>query len=209
MSHELNQLCLIGMSGVGKSYWSTQLEKLNYTRISCDDLIVTEILDHDPKETDPIAKLGPWLGYPWNDFFKEREAIYLQSEIKHMQNILDLEHETKTVIDSAGSLIYCPDNLLNKLQDKYTMIYLKLTPEKKNQLTHDYLVHPRPIVWSGRYVTSQDPEPLSQQFADQYLSLIKYREEQYQKYSDLEISSDKLETFQDPKDFINYLNERT
>ncbi len=58
-------VCLIGMSGSGKAYWSRKLADHGFQRIRCDGPI-EELLQSEPHlgRYSGIRGAAPWMGQP-------------------------------------------------------------------------------------------------------------------------------------------------
>lgn len=197
--NNMQKICLLGMSGVGKTYWSIQLEQLNYHRISCDELISDRIVKNLSDEKDFTLALGDWLGYPWNADFIDKEKIYLDYEQQFMKELSEQELPMPVILDSTGSIIYCPDSILQKIKDNFLMVYLSLTEEKKTELLNSYLQQPRPILWQGYFSSKAE-------IAENYLNLIETREKLYKKYAQVEIHYNALQKIKTAKEFLNLIS---
>ena len=83
-------VCIIGMSGSGKTYWSKKLARNGFTCLCCDDLI-------EEKLSPKLVKLGfkgtadvsKWMEQPYEIHYQKNAAEYLKCEIEVMQEILE------------------------------------------------------------------------------------------------------------------------
>lgn len=199
---ELNKkIALIGMSGAGKTFWSTKLEESDYKRISCDDLIAEAVLGDTKNSTE---LLGEWITYPWVPGYKEKEKEYIDLEESLMLSTLDANNAITTVIDTTGSVIYCSENILRKLKDQCTIVYLSLKEEKTNELSTSYADTPRAIVWNNIYQGSDSPN--KEEIMEYHKKLLTSREQSYEQLADITIDSDTLWKLNDANDLINYIN---
>jgi dephospho-CoA kinase len=57
-------LGLIGMSGVGKSYWADRLEAAGFDCFHCDDLIAQKLRPGFDVACGSVYDLGRWMGFP-------------------------------------------------------------------------------------------------------------------------------------------------
>lgn len=164
-------ITLLGMSGVGKTYWSKQLESLGFKRICCDDLIGEQL------GIAGIGNVADWMGQPYTEGYNERQQRYLDIERLVMESILSeikLTPEKKLVIDTTGSVIYTGDDICQRLQTSTTTVYIKLDQSHYAAMLQRYLADPKPVVWGQHY-----HEPIS----ESYPELLEYRAAQYARYS--------------------------
>ncbi|MEK7623365.1 MAG: hypothetical protein AAB408_01700 [Patescibacteria group bacterium] len=67
-------LTLIGMSNVGKSFWSQKLADVGFSRYCCDDLIETKLAPQLLAQGyKGIADVAAWLGLPYEPQFKKHQ----------------------------------------------------------------------------------------------------------------------------------------
>src|SRR3954471_24776883 len=83
-------LSLVGMSNVGKSYWSKRLIGAGFTHICCDDLIERELGNElfELGYAGGIADMAKWLGQPYDRQFPLNQQRYLQLETDTMNTII-------------------------------------------------------------------------------------------------------------------------
>ena len=180
------------MAGSGKSYWSSKISEKGYFRYCCDDKIEERLSLHS-KETragDGTTGVGRWMGYPFDSSYEMREEEYLSSERKVLQEILlrlesmNDEKEQKVVVDTAGSVIYAGEEVLEKLRQHTTVVYLSIPPAIRKQLLEAYLSKPHPLVWNGLFHQNEG-ESRRQALERCYEKLISSREVLYEKYADV------------------------
>lgn len=179
-------LCLIGMSGSGKTFWSNQLAHVGYRVISCDGRI-EEKLKPDLTAADHrgIGGIAAWMGWPDSATYREREKKYLQCEIAVMNEILlELEEagEEKIVIDSTGSVIYTGEEICRRLRQMAKVIYLEASAKEQAVLTERYLQDPKPVLWGPHFVRRANEDP-RETVARCYPQLIEHRRQLYEKYA--------------------------
>lgn len=187
------RLALVGMSGSGKSYWSKRLSRAGYRRICCDDLIAAK-LDPDLKKRDRnIAVVGRWMGFPFEQTYKAREAAYLACEMAVMTELLQ-ELETlegsggeRIVVDTTGSVIYTGEETLLKLRRLTTVVHLATPLEIQKKKLEAYVKRPRPILWRDLF-NKQPDESDAQAMARCYPGLLTSREYQYERLAHVTIS---------------------
>src|SRR6266850_4707246 len=114
------RLALIGMSGAGKSYWTTRIAAAGYPAISCDTQIEQRL--KSVLETggySGINGVAAWMGWPHLSTYGEREAAYLSEEIAVLDEVLtglEKNPERDLVLDTTGSVIYAGNHLLHRLR---------------------------------------------------------------------------------------------
>lgn len=164
-------ITLLGMSGVGKTYWSKQLEDLGWQRICCDDLIGKQL------GIAGIGNVADWMGQPYTEGYNERQQRYLDIERSVMESILSeikSTPEKKLVIDTTGGVIYTGDDICQRLQISTTTVYIKLDQSHYAAMLQRYLADPKPVVWGQHY-----HEPISVSYPE----LLEYRAAQYARYA--------------------------
>jgi shikimate kinase len=151
------RLSLIGMAGSGKSHWSRKLEAEGFIRFCCDDLIA-EKLGPELKNPDGTSmSVADWMGFPYENRYREREERYLSLEAEVVQEIIDyLESGTggpqeNIVVDTTGSVVYLRDSLLERLSRLTTIVLLATPLAVKDRLLNAYMEHPHPMLWRGMF----------------------------------------------------------
>lgn len=129
-------LCLIGMSGMGKSYRAQQLANYGFKCVCCDDLITERMSDILPSAD--IVGLAAWMGQPYTNGYSEREARYLQFEDEVTHKALE-ECSDNTVINTTGSVIYLPEGTLQKLKEKALILYLEANQGVRDEMFQVYM----------------------------------------------------------------------
>lgn len=178
---------IIGMSNVGKSYWSNLLQQFDFEHICCDD-IIEKHLGSELKALgySGIHDLAKWLGQPYSPDFKEREKQLLDLEEKVYQDILDelqnIEAGNK-IIDTPGSFAHCNSSLCEKIADKSLVVYIQATENMQEEMFKNFLLHPKPIIWQN--VFTQNNENEMEALKRCYPLLLKYRDNAYKKYADI------------------------
>lgn len=156
------RLCLVGMSGVGKSFWAKRLAARGFVRHDCDGEIgarLGTILTPEPGE-EPVHALGRWMGMPWSECYAEREARYLALEESVTRMALEAsETEADSVIDATGSVIYLSDALRAELRERCRVVYLRTPDERRDAMLRRYLEEPKPVVWAGAFRAREGERP--------------------------------------------------
>lgn len=176
-------ISLIGMSGVGKSYWSKRMEDQGYRRYSCDELIAERLGPELQRKGKSTLNLAKWMGLPYSEGYSEAEALYLELEGAVITQICEeletpSEINTPVVVDSTGSLICLEKSLLKRLRTLTLMVYLNLPVEKNEQLFATYLSDPKPLIWEGKYLP-REGETTQNALSRCYEELVSFRNERY------------------------------
>lgn len=176
-------LALIGMSGIGKSYWSRRLTEIGYTYYGCDDLIAAQLQTELPTSEDSLLEMANWMGFPYQPHYPPRAQRYLECETDIMRAaITQLQQaapDQKWVIDTTGSVIYIDPAILQTLRQHATVVYLAITPAIYQTMLERFFALPRPIIWQDQF------NPLPHETPDQalkrcYPELLAYRQKQYE-----------------------------
>jgi shikimate kinase len=183
-------LSLIGMSGSGKSHWSTEFAEHGFLRFCCDDLIADKLAAELTRSDGTAMDLGEWMGFPYEPQYKERESEYLACEIAVIGGVLDYlsgsNPEEKIVVDTTGSVIYAGEDILGKLRSTTTVVHLATPPEIKEKMLEVYVDQPRPVLW--RDIFSKTPgETNEEALARCYSLLLLSRERLYGQHAHVTI----------------------
>ena len=146
----------IGMSGVGKSFWSNRLEKeKGYQKYSCDELIEKELSPEltllGYKGTNGLSR---WMGQPYDERYSANSRRYLELEAKVLGNSLKEIENSKNkniVVDTTGSVVYLPPELLRKLKQLTKVVYLETPEFVVKKMINLYLADPKPVIWGNLY----------------------------------------------------------
>ena len=184
-------LALIGMSGAGKSYWSKKMEEKGYRWYNCDDMIAERLGLELTGIGNSTLRLAKWMGQPFSEGYIEAEKHYLELEKAVLEHICcELEQTTEisvpVVVDTTGSLIYLPKNLLNRLRALTKMVHLKLPEEKHEQLFENFINDPKPIIWEGKF-RPRKGETIQNALRRCYKELLSYRNERYSLIADYDL----------------------
>ncbi len=191
-------ISLIGMSGVGKSYWSKKLSKQKgFLRYDCD-LEIEKKLEAvlKPLGYSGVNDLGKWMGQPYENKYLENSKKYLQLEVESMQSILDkikkeeFKHQN-LVIDTTGSVVYCPQSVLNDLKSLTRVVYFEVTQSYTDDLFRTFLSDPKPVYWGNSYLQIEG-DSFRDSLIKSFPRLINYRAERYLELADKVISYKRL-----------------
>lgn len=179
------------MSGVGKSTWSSKLEKEEgFKRYSCDDLIEKELAP-ELKQLGykGINDVSHWLGQPDDKRYKKNSRRYLELEAKSLAYILSeikKSNNGNIVVDTTGSVVYLPSKLLAALKKQTKVIYLKTPKTIIKEKIKQYVTDPKPVIWGDRY-RSLRGEKKAETLKRCYPKLLKYRTKLYERLGDISI----------------------
>ncbi|UJR81392.1 shikimate kinase [Sandaracinus amylolyticus] len=189
-------LVLVGMSGVGKSFWARRLaEQRGFVRHDCDGEIgarLSSIVTPAPGE-EPVHALGRWMGMPWSEGYATREARYLALEEAVTREALDACRDGRPhVIDTTGSVIYLPDALLEALRGAGRVVYLRTPEARREAMLRRYLEEPKPVVWGDAFACAAGETP-SEALPRCYASLLAWRDRRYAALAHVVIDGAELE----------------
>ena len=183
----MKPLCLVGMSGVGKSFWSQRLVRdAGFVRHDCDGAIgeqLASLVSPAPGEST-VNALGRWMGMPWSAGYDAREARYLELEHQVTRDALEAAagavsaDPARHVIDSTGSVVYLPASLLDDLRARCHVVYLRTPESRLDAMLARYLGEPKPVVWGGAFPPGPGRSPRDALPAA-YRALLAHRHARY------------------------------
>ena len=185
------RLALIGMSGAGKSYWTTRIAAAGYPAISCDTQIESRL--KPALETggySGINGVAAWMGWPHLPTYADREAAYLSEEIAVLDEVLtELKKnpDSDLILDTTGSVIYVGNHLLHRLRRQMLVVYLAASRDEQQLLIQRYLEDPKPVLWRGAFQSRAGESPLDK-VARCYPTLIGARRQSYEALAHCSIS---------------------
>ncbi|MER2520490.1 MAG: hypothetical protein ABTQ34_07370 [Bdellovibrionales bacterium] len=195
-------ITLIGMSNIGKSYWSKRLEaEAGFRRIDCDTLI-EKWLGQELSELgyQGIHDVARWMGQPYEARYAQASKRYVEVERAVMLDAIATlrkadPHEPPYVIDTTGSVIYAGDDVAHELKSLTQVVYIAASSQHVSQLFADYLARPKPVIWSDTYACARG-ETLEDALERCYPQLLSSRARLYERMADVIIPSDR---HRDPK----------
>jgi hypothetical protein len=177
------RLALIGMSGAGKSYWSTRIAAAGYPAISCDTQIESRLKPAlESGGYSGINGVAVWMGWPHLPTYAGREAAYLSHEIAVLDDVLtslEKDPERELVLDTTGSVIYAGNHLLHRLRKQMLLVYLAASRDEQQLLIQRYLQDPKPVLWRGAFQARPGEDPKTT-VARCYPALIGARRQSYE-----------------------------
>ena len=190
------RITLIGMSGSGKSFWSSVLSRQGFHYLGCDREIGRRLVDEGRLSAGSLDSIGRWMGFPFEAEYTRRETLYLGHEKAVMDRFLaELEcrppdpASPPVVIDTTGSVVYTGKTIRQRLRQQTVVVYLSTSPAYRQALHRAYVENPRPVLWQQHFKKRKgedDQAALKRCYAD----LLADRETRYRYYAHLEICWD-------------------
>lgn len=157
-------ITLLGMSGVGKTHFSTMLEQVGWTRYSCDyeigNVYLKDRLGSVLDRPDDIGALSAFIGKLGNpekgglpyEIFLERQKFYYDAECQAIgAATAKCEATGKTgaqnfVHDSTGSLCeIMDDQLIARLGQASVFVYFRAGEKEEKQVLERAQIYPKPL----------------------------------------------------------------
>ena len=191
-------ITLVGLSGSGKSYLAQRLAKeKGFTYIGCDDLIAQKLASGlTTGKLDSVNDVAQWMGEPYQENYKQREAQYLELEAEVVKEVIEqlgsdgwgLENDI--VVDTTGSVIYLDDKLLSEIKKRSRIIYLSIPKNEYQMMFEQYFADPKPVIWGSSYtpLESEDPEETLKRC---YPKLIEWRASKYLEFAEMTMVMDR------------------
>lgn len=185
-------ISFIGMSGAGKSFWAKRLEKnKGYKRYSCDDLIEKELSSElVVLGRKGVNNLSHWMGQPYDERYETNSRRYLEFEAKALENSLKEIENNKSgdnvVMDTTGSVVYLPPELLQKLKQLTRVVYLETSESIIEKMINLYLADPKPVIWGNLYKPLPGEDKM-ETLKRCYPELLRYRVNLYGKLADIRV----------------------
>ena len=182
----------IGMSGIGKSYWTKQLSQIGFATIDCDTQVIAEVSRQANLSFSTLSEAGTWLQLPYNEGFNERQSLFMDCEKQVLQKILNnvLEDQktenTRYVIDMGGSAIYTGEKLVAKLKENLLLIYFDISEDAYEMMLQNYMANPCPVIWKDQF-KPKTGETIEETLKNCYANLIQYRRKIYLELADIVI----------------------
>ncbi len=157
---------LLGMSGVGKSHISAQLEMWGWGAYSCDYLIGSKYL----KDTvcgdvrlDDISGLSEFIGQVGDAArgglslveFQRRQGLYYDAEVQSLRDACGAIDGAKghVVVDSSGSLCEIEDeSILADLGARSLFVYLKVREDGHGHILARAVDYPKPLYYPPAFL---------------------------------------------------------
>jgi len=181
-------LSLVGISNIGKTFWSKKLARFNFKHFSCDDLIEEKLAPELKKlGYSGIADVSHWMGQPYHRRFQKNQEKYLTIENKVMKvflmNLKDIK-KYNVVIDTTGSVVHCGSSLLRELRRRTLIVYIEATSTMKEEMFKRYIKDPKPVVFGNIFMPKKG-ETKEQTLERCYRKLFTKRALLYNKCADV------------------------
>ncbi len=191
-----NQLILsfIGMSNIGKTYWSEKLRGIGFKHVNCDDLIEVKLASYVKTLGSDIEAVSRWMGQPYDKRFPANQQKYLSFEKEVMEDLFaqsKTEASQNTIIDTTGSIIHTGKNICDKLKKYSLVVYIKETNNMKEKMFNQYIKKPKPVVFGNMFDPKGD-ETKMQTLERCYRKLLDSRNILYARYADVAIPGDAI-----------------
>ena len=198
-------ISLIGMSNIGKTFWSKKFEGEGFKRIGCDDLIEKKLaLDLKKLGYAGIADISRWMGQPYDEQFYINQQKYLSLEKEVLSGILTKiknGNNQNIVIDTTGSIVHTGNNICDKLKKNTLVVYIESTKNIRDQMFDRYIKKPKPVVF-GEIFFKKKHETCYQALERCYKELLEYRSDLYCKHADVIIPRKIIKEGMNSRDFI-------
>jgi shikimate kinase len=186
------RITLIGMSGSGKSLWSSVLSRHGFLKRGCDNEIGRRLVDDGELSEGSLDLIGRWMGFPFETGFARRETLYLGHEKAVMDQFLtELEARpaddaSPVVIDTTGSVIYTGKAIRQRLRQQTVVVYLSTSAAFRQALHRAYVANPRPVLWQQHFQKKIEEDNRSA-LKRCYKNLLADRDARYRQYAHLEV----------------------
>lgn len=203
-------ISLIGMSNIGKSYWSRQFASIGFCRQSCDDSIEeklgTVLTAHGYSGIEDVSR---WMGQPYDEQYEENQHTYLSLEQEVLRQLckkIDTGNQGNTIIDTTGSVVHTEDECCQGLKDRSLMLYIRAGKKKEDEMFERYLSNPRPVVFGDEY-RPQDGEEPKEALQRCYRNLLRKRTELYEQWADISIDREAIDYTMTIDQFLTLLRQ--
>lgn len=179
------KIAFIGMSNIGKSYLSTRLAKAyGFERTEIDQHIQAKLAYKS------MTALATWQGHPYEEGYQQREATYLALEGAATEAALS-NVSGLSMLDTAGSVIYLDEKILNRLKTIFYIVYIKASQADLKRLEEMYFQHPKPLIWNNHF-TSNPQKSSEDNIRTSYPELIAARQRHYEALADTTLPSNMI-----------------
>lgn len=205
-----NQLVLafVGMSNVGKTYWSKKLAELDFEHINCDDRIEAKLA---PELTalgySGIADVSRWMGQPYDQQYSTNQQRYLELERAVMDEVFTQVREgleRNAVIDTTGSVVHVGSDIAQLLSGHALVISIDATENMKVEMFERYIKEPKPVVF-GEVFSQEEGETNLQALERCYPKLLDTRSTLYAQVADVRIPREDIRRDMTTEEFLTLL----
>jgi shikimate kinase len=204
-------LTLVGMSNVGKSFWSNRLaNEAGFNKVDLDDLIEEKlaITLKNAGYSGGIADVARWMGQPYDPQFAANQQTYLELERAMLRQTIDRLANPplsgNIVVDTTGSVVHTGEEIGKELAVHSTVVYLEATPDMQQKMFEMYIAEPKPVVWGDAYTQAENETP-DQALARSYPELLARRSILYRRMAQVVISREVSLALASTDDFLAYV----
>lgn len=178
MENNTLKIAFIGMSNIGKSFWSTSLaEEKGFQIYHVDDEIQDSLQLTDMKE------MAAWMGYPFQAQYAKNSKKYL--DIEHKKTLeAPFAEKGNFVLDTTGSVIYLDETVQKFLQKNFLVVCFDVSTQMLKRMQELYFIEPKSIIWGEHYLPFPEEEPIDA-LRRCYPWLLKYRMKKYRELGDI------------------------
>lgn len=203
-------ISLIGMSNMGKTYYSKKFNAIGFNHLCCDELIQEKLTPYlAPKNCSNIVDVSQWMGQPYDEKFFNNQQKYLSFEKEALENILaEIKNKktNNTVIDTTGSVVHTGRDLCLKLKQNSLIIYIKASESMKEEMFKKYIKEPKPVVFENIFVKKKNETNIDA-LERCYKKLLNLRESYYSEYADIVLPSENIKHSMDAYQFISLIEK--
>ena len=181
-------ISLIGMSNIGKTKWSKELENIGFHHICCDEIIEERMVsDHVLPKKIGLNGVANWMGSPDQMSYQIKQNTYLNYENEALLDSLNsLKKQVQnTVVDTTGSVIHLQNEILERLKNETLVVYIKADKDYEESLIKNFILHPKPVVWGDYYKNNLEND---------YRTLLHERDLKYTQMADVTIYANELQS---------------
>jgi len=203
-----NQLVLafVGMSNVGKTYWSKKLTELDFHHINCDDCIEAKLAPElSALGYAGIADVSRWMGQPYDEQYPSNQQRYLDLERAVMEEVFNQIKEglgRNTVIDTTGSVVHVGSDIAELLSHHALVISIDATENMKKEMFERYIKEPKPVVF-GAMFSQGEGETNLQALERCYPKLLDTRSTLYAQVADVQIPRQDIRRDMTTQEFLD------
>lgn len=186
------RLALNGMSNLGKTVRSDQLEKKKGFAVrSVDDGIAARLGLKD------MSAMAEWMGQPFERSYPDHSAEYLAAETALTREAIEkaLDHEGNFVLDTTGSVIYLPEAIQAEIKRHFLVVGLVTPDSMLAEMKAEFARTPKPLIWGKEFVEAikkkinEGIDPM-EAVVDLYPQLLASRQGLYANLADVLISGE-------------------
>lgn len=201
-------ISFVGMSNIGKTYWSERFKEVGFSHVSCDGLIEQVLLpEMSALGYSGLADVSGWMGQPYNRRYAEHQKKYLDIERNVVEKILDGIEEGKyknIVIDTTGSVVHIGKETLARLKKHSLVVFIEASKEMTEEMFGRYIKEPKPVVF-GEFFKRRGSESDFAALSRSYRNLLEARRALARRYADVVVPSVSIQKNTTIDQFISLL----